>query len=548
MLNIAESRSEESGAEAEGEGAAIAIDGAACGTAGNSVKPIGEGEAHEGADEAENTGEAAQGVDGIGDAGESVEDTVSPLDEAGAEPGAMRPIATPLTATPPATASPAAGQLGGNTPADLGLASEAEVDAGSLLALQSLERHRQKKRKKRIIQIVVLAVIAAIVVIGLVFFFLGQNQGGEEEEQIITDYVTRGDFESVVTASGSTQPVNSVAVTPEIDGIIDQVNVAEGQTVNQGDLLFTIKNDELDSKVREAELGVESAWVSYNSADAAVDAAYAAYNAAAAQGFPEEGESEASLRAAIDASEIDLQTAGIAVNSAQDAYDEAVATAAKRSVYAPISGSIVVMNAISGEAVGSATGQGGSSSGSLMQIADLTQMTVTVQVNEVDINQISVGQKARITFSAIEGLELQGEVMSIASVASGGGSDDDYYGSSSGVVTYGVKILIPQPDPQLKPGMTASVAIVTQYVPDTLLAPASAVMSNGDGTGILTVVTDEATMATEERTVKIIAQDSSLAAIEGDVEEGDLIVISMSFGGDDMYDDEGDVGYAVMMG
>ena len=184
---------------------------------------------------------------------------------------------------------------------------------------------------------------------------------------------------------------------------------------------------------------------------------------------------------------------------------------------APKGGSVVAMNAQVGASTDSAANTGG-----LIQIADLSQMTVKVQVNEVDISKVSVGQMAKVTFSALPGVELDAQVTHIATVA---GSGEDSSSHGGGVVTYDVSLLIPQPAAELKPGMTASVQIMLQSVPDTLMVPLSCVAMDEAGGSYVMVVTDYETGAAERRSVSVRASNQTTAAIEGDVDEGDKVLL-----------------------
>lgn len=175
------------------------------------------------------------------------------------------------------------------------------------------------------------------------------------------------------------------------------------------------------------------------------------------------------------------------------------------------------MNAQVGAPTDSAANAGG-----LIQIADLSQMTVKVQVNEVDISRVSVGQMAKATFSALPGVELDAQVTRIATVA---GSGEDSHGYGGGVVTYDVSLLIPQPAAELKPGMTANVQIMLQSVPDTLMVPSSCVAMDEAGSSYVMVVTDYETGAAERRSVTVRASDQTTSAIEGDISEGDEVLL-----------------------
>ena len=105
-----------------------------------------------------------------------------------------------------------------------------------------------------------------------------------------------------------------------------------------------------------------------------------------------------------------------------------------------------------------------------------------------------------------------------------------YYGGMGGV-TYAVELLIPEPDPRLKPGMTASVSIVTESHEGVLLVPAAALQPSSTGGTCVLVQTDPETQETVEREVAVIAKNASLAAVEGGVKEGDPVVVS-GYGGD----------------
>lgn len=404
---------------------------------------------------------------------------------------------------------------GSVAPTDAPLDSD---DPESMLAYQSLMRHRKQRRRKRIILI---AVVSALVLGAAGCFAVRSMLESQIQSAPVmqTVPIMREDFSDAVSAQGTLQPISQVVVTPEIEGIIETLNVAEGSTVAAGDVLLTIKNDDLDKAVNEAALSVRSAENGIQTAKNALNAAYVEESQGNGGGVPD--------------AKIALDQAYLALDQANEAYEAAVANAEKRTVRAAEGGSVVVMNAVVGQSVGSAASA--ANGGKLIQIANLSQMTVSVQVNELDIAKIQVGQKARASFSALPELELEAEVTRIATVAGG----ESEFGGGYGVVTYTVDLLIPNPDPRLKPGMTASVDIMMQHVPDALTVPVSAIQEDGAGNPCVYVVTDPETQASEPRAIQILAQNSTTAAIEGDVAEGDEVelmggMVGMD-PGDDMY-------------
>lgn len=400
-----------------------------------------------------------------------------------------------------------------------GTLGESEEDMEARLAMESLMRHRRARRRKKLI---VGGIVGVIVLVGAVAWGISRltgNAGGGDSPQLMTTFVDRGDFTEAVEASGAAKPVTSVVVNPEVGGTIETVNVAEGDTVQEGDVLLTVKNDELDKAIRDAEMGVRNAKLGVSQAQSAYATTLEAYNTVV-ETPDDKGSVEykhGAEASAVDSAAFAVESAKNSLSDAQEAYSIAVANAEKRTVRAPKGGSVVAMNAQVGASTDSAANTGG-----LIQIADLSQMTVKVQVNEVDISKVSVGQMAKVTFSALPGVELDAQVTRIATVA---GSGEDSSGHGGGVVTYDVSLLIPQPATELKPGMTASVQIMLQSVPDTLMVPLSCVAMDEAGGSYVMVVTDYETGAAERRSVSVRASNQTIAAIEGDVDEGDKVLL-----------------------
>ncbi len=586
-------------------------------------------------------------------------------------------------------------------------------EAEALIALKNLEKRRaDKKRSQR------LKIAGAIGLIALAAgaYFLHARLSAKPQPVDLgpeMGIVERKDFTTSVQGSGALAPYDSAVVTPEVDGIIETVSVKEGQSVGVGDVLFTIKNDELDKAISTAADNLSAAQRDLGEASSALDEIYAAidkdraaYEAASKQAAsdtkraeeaynkayhehdaavsgaksafdratsneqatlavqdaaeatyqplqdrfeaaqkayeeklasfnedtatrdhlkaqaertPEEerrladlekeipvlykklyGEtlidldrpwpvmnprysclkkdmddaaaacttprekyeaailqhdlaldtlddataaynkaleaadaagkaaaavipiapvpdfSETAAQAQISSAQSAVTAASNAVNTASKSYDEAVATAEKRTVKAAKAGTVMSVGAVAGQAVGS----GATGTGSLVQIADISKMKVAIQVNEIDIDAVKVGQRAACTFSALPGVELAGKVTSVASTA--GGSNGENSAGGGGVVTFAVAVVIDKPGNKVKPGMTASVNIFTQDVPDALVVPVMALEEMG-GKTYVNVIVDQETMQTEQREVKIGARGASEAVVEQGLSEGELV-------------------------
>ena len=371
-------------------------------------------------------------------------------------------------------------------------------------AYAKLKAKRAERRRKKLIRRGIAAgVVGAIALIAIVATLVinAQPQGASGP---VTDMVTEGTFTTTVEAKGQLKPISSSVVSPSVDGTVDSINVQAGQSVNEGDVLMTIKNDELDRNVAEAQRAVAAAQEDLSNAQKA---------AAAAQATPTTDVDGASAAASVSAASADTNAVSAAqrsLASAQANLDQANAKAASRTVTAPSSGSIVELNAKVGATVtgGMIMGESDTSGGKqCMQIADLSKMKVTVQVGEKDIAKIAVGQSANVTYPAFPDIVSQGTVTAIASVANSDAAN------GGGSVTFNVDILIEAPDARLKPGMTAEVSVVTEQLDDVVMVPTMALMTEDGEHYYVNVATDDEGKQTRRVKVTVVTQNDNEAVV-----------------------------------
>ncbi len=371
-------------------------------------------------------------------------------------------------------------------------------------AYAKLKAKRAERRRKKLIRRGIAAgVVGAVALIAIVATLVinAQPQGASGP---VTDMVTEGTFSTTVEAKGQLKPISSSVVSPSVDGTVDSINVQAGQSVNEGDVLMTIKNDELDRNVAEAKRAV---------AAAQEDLANAQKAATAAQATPTTDADGASAAAGVSAASEDTNAVSAAqrsLASAQANLDQANAKAASRTVTAPSSGSIVELNAKVGATVtgGMIMGESDTSGGKqCMQIADLSKMKVTVQVGEKDIAKIAVGQSANVTYPAFPDIVSQGTVTAIASVANSDAAN------GGGSVTFNVDILIEAPDARLKPGMTAEVSVVTEQLDDVVMVPTMALMTEDGEHYYVNVATDDEGKQTHRVKVAVVTQNDNEAVV-----------------------------------
>lgn len=362
-------------------------------------------------------------------------------------------------------------------------------------------KRAERRRKKLIRRGIAVGVVVAIALIAIIATLVINAQPAGTNGPV-TDMVTEGTFTTTVEAKGQLKPISASVVSPSVDGTVEKINVQAGQSVNEGDVLMTIKNDALDSAVSEAQRAVAAAQEDLNNAKVALAAAQAAPTT---DSDGSTGPSDASTNANA------VSTAQRNLASAQATLEQATAKAAERTVKAPSSGNIVELNAKVGATVtgGMIMGESDTSGGKqCMQIADPSKMKVTVQVGEKDIAKIAVGQSANVTYPAFPDIVSQGTVTAIASVA-----NSDSSSGSGGSVTFNVDILIEAPDSRLKPGMTAEVSVVTEKLDDVVMVPTMALMTEDGEHYYVNLATDSEGKKTRRVKVTVVTQNDNEAVV-----------------------------------
>lgn len=400
------------------------------------------------------------------------------------------------TETPPLINSAPTARQNDNEQGGAGISDD---EAYAKLKTKRAERRRKKLVRRGIAAGIVGGIILIAIIVSVVLNSQPQSAG-----EPVTDMVMEGTFTTTVEAKGQLKPISASVVSPSVDGTVTSINVQAGQSVNEGDVLMTIKNDELDNAVAEAQRAVAAAQEDLKNAQATLAAAQAAPTLDA------DG-ATASTDATANANASAVTSAQRNLASAQATLDQANAKAAERTVKAPSSGSIVELNAKVGATVtgGMVMGEGDTSGGKqCMQIADLSKMKVTVQVGEKDIAKIAVGQSANVTYPAFPDIVSQGTVTAIASVA-----NSDAANGGGGSVTFNVDILIEAPDSRLKPGMTAEVSVVTEQLDDVVMVPTMALMTEDGEHYYVNVATDDEGKETRRVKVTVVTQNDNDAVV-----------------------------------
>jgi HlyD family secretion protein len=347
-----------------------------------------------------------------------------------------------------------------------------------------------------------------ILIVGLVVAKQVGWIGQEKPIEVEFASVKRTDIIERVSASGRVQPEVEVKLSPDVSGEITALYVEEGDSVKQGQLLLKIRPDNYESLFARAQASVNSSKATAEQTKAALAQAEARLIRAkadydrnkklyedkviSAADFEQIRANYQVAQQDIEAAKANIQAAQFNVRSAEAGLRDAAENLRKTTIFAPVSGIISLLNVEVGERVVGTSQMAGTE---LMRIANLNNMEVRVNVNENDIVRVALGDTAEIDVDAYSstGRKFRGVVTEIANTASGLASSAGSLGASADAVTeFEVKIKILNESFQdlmvqrgkksypFKPGMTASVDIITDRKSNVLSVPIAAVTTRSN--------------------------------------------------------------------
>ena len=290
--------------------------------------------------------------------------------------------------------------------------------------------------------------------------------------KVETEVAEKRTITETVSASGKIQPEVEVKISPDVSGEIVELLIKEGDRVSKGDLLIKIKPDIYKSILERSKASVNTAKANLAKSKAQLMESDAKFNRNKRlynQGAISLSEFE-QIEATYKVTELNVESSQYAVSSAEASLNEAEENLDKTSIYAPVEGTISMLNVELGERV---VGTGQMSGTELLRLADLSAMEVAVEVNENDIVRVHLNDTALIEVDAFLGEEFKGIVTEIANSANVSGVSADQ------VTNFEVKIRILE-NTNFRPGMTASVEVQTKLVKDVISVPIQAVTTRKD--------------------------------------------------------------------
>lgn len=309
--------------------------------------------------------------------------------------------------------------------------------------------------------------IAAVAVAGAAgaYVYWQQQQAANAKPVYVTEAVKRGDLSLTVLANGTLQPTRTVNVGSELSGTVRSVLVDVNDSVKKGQVLVELDADKLQAQLSRSKASVASAQARLQQSQATLKEARANFarlqevHRISGGQVPSAAEMDGG-QAAVERATADEAAARAAVDDARAALKTDETNLSKSAIKSPIDGVILTRTVDPGNAVAASL-----QAVTLFTVAeDLHRLRLEVSVDEADIGQVQVGQRASFTVSAHPSRTYPAKVTRVD------------FGSTKtdNVVTYLARLEVENDDLSLRPGMTASATIRSTERKDVLLVPNAA--------------------------------------------------------------------------
>jgi HlyD family secretion protein len=327
-------------------------------------------------------------------------------------------------------------------------------------------------------------IIITVIVVLLLALVAGKSMGlfGKKGNFKVVEIkkVTLIDITETVSATGKIQPEVEVKISSEVSGEILDLPYKEGQQVEKGDLLVRVNPDLIQSAVSRSQASYQNVKAGLEQADASLKEAKANYDRSKSlfdRGVISKADWDRAI-AAFETATAARSSAYYSVKSAAATVNEAKDNLGRTTIYAPMSGTISLLNVELGERVVGTQQMAGTE---ILRVANLNNMEVEVDVNENDIVKVQIGDSTLVEVDAYLKKEFKGVVTEIANSAAGALTADQ-------VTNFRVKVRIleesyadllegkPETYSPFRPGMTATVDIITNKINNSIAVPISSIV------------------------------------------------------------------------
>ncbi|MBB1271277.1 efflux RND transporter periplasmic adaptor subunit [Psychromonas sp. SR45-3] len=374
---------------------------------------------------------------------------------------------------------------------------------------------------KKIKNLTILILFAVGVGFSIKYYF------AENEQNLVftTDFVKKGNIENVVLTNGVLYPYTLVDVGSQASGQIDNIAVNLGDQVKKGDLIAQIDNLTQKNTLKEAQASLSIINAQYRAKQAQIYEATAEFerqqkmfkNGVASQSIFDTAQATLTVYSA-ELEQIEAQK-----EQALISVDNAKLELGYTTIVAPIDGTVIYISAQQGQTISN-----NQETPSIVELAQLTTMTIKAEVSEADVIHIKPGQQV---YFSILGDTKQKYTAVLRAIEPGPtlltGDDSQLSIGDSDAIYYNALFDVDNPDRLLRIGMTAQVSIILDSAADVLQVPAQVLTKtpNKQNSYQVPVKVDN---KVEYRDVEVGINNSVNAQILSGLEEGDEIILGQS--------------------
>jgi HlyD family secretion protein len=337
------------------------------------------------------------------------------------------------------------------------------------------------KKKTLIIIISAIVVLLLLLVVAKKKGWIGSDGDTTKVEMTVIEPL---EIVETVAATGKIQPEVEVALSSEVSGEVIELPIKEGQQVKKGDLLVKINPDLIQAAVSQSQAGLQNVRAQLSQAEANLKNAELNYNRNKElfqKGVISKSEWDRSVNE-YESAQANKQSAYYSVQSAAANLKQSRDNLSRTTIYSPRDGTISKLSVELGERVVGTAQMAGTE---IVRVADLSNMEVEVDVNENDIVKVALEDSTVVEVDAYLKREFKGVVTEIANSAENAISVDQ-------VTNFKVKVRIlpesyadltegkPESYSPFRPGMTATVDVITNKKNEIMGVPISAIVIKTD--------------------------------------------------------------------
>jgi len=351
-----------------------------------------------------------------------------------------------------------------------------------------------KKINKKIISVVFILMLLAVFFSKYLF---------QEKVRVKTAEASLRDITQSISYSGSIVSRTRVRIGSEIPGRVSAVFFEELDDVTEGQVLVKLEDAENKAQLNQAKEALNQAEINLVNGGRNLNRVKELYK----KGFASKEQ--------LDSAQQAFDVAEALVKQSQSNYEVIRARLGHTSIRAPISGTIISKSVTVGEiVVGPLAGGSLTVPTAMAEIADLSDLEIHVDVDEVDIGKVKVGQEATISIDAFPGKTFKGVVKEIALMTSGRREIG---------ITYRVKVHIKNPEKILKLGMTANVDFLIRSKQQVLSVPKSAVLAQG-GKQFVFIINDQ---KVNRREIVTGIEGEEFMGVASGLQRGERVVVGI---------------------